>query len=262
MDELLVMKNISKDFSSTKALDNVCLSVSKGQIHGLLGENGAGKTTLMNILSGNYPYGSYEGELFLRGKECRFFSSKDSERSGIAIIHQELSLIQGMSIADNIFLGNEKGNGFFIDRKKNYVLYKEEPPSTPPEPPSERPSEPTDFALVAEPVAKPTPPSAKSKFKKPDVFEVAAYCRERQNGIDAQAFVDFYESKGWMIGKNPMKDWKAAVRTWERQRNTPPSTADPTKFYNPEPTDWSKLGQTYDSSPLTAPTTTPAPQTF
>ncbi len=118
MDELLVMKNISKDFSSTKALDNVCLSVSKGQIHGLLGENGAGKTTLMNILSGNYPYGSYEGELFLRGKECRFFSSKDSERNGIAIIHQELSLIQGMSIADNIFLGNEKGNGFFIDRKK------------------------------------------------------------------------------------------------------------------------------------------------
>jgi hypothetical protein len=145
-----------------------------------------------------------------------------------------------------------------VEEKKNYVLYKEEPPSTPPEPPAETPSEPTDFALVAEPVAKPTPPAAKAKFKKPDVFEVAAYCRERQNGVDAQAFVDFYESKGWMIGKNPMKDWKAAVRTWERQRNTPPSTADPTKFYNPEPTDWSKLGQTYGSSPIT----TPTPQTF
>lgn len=149
-----------------------------------------------------------------------------------------------------------------VEEKKNYVLYKEEPPSTPPEPPSETPSEPTDFALVAEPVAKPTPPAAKAKFKKPDVFTVAAYCQERQNGVDAQAFVDFYESKGWMIGKNPMKDWKAAVRTWERQRNTPPSTADPTKFYNPGGTDWSKLGQTYDSSPLTAPTTTPAPKTF
>ena len=118
MDELLVTKNISKSFSSTKALDNVCLSVAQGQIHGLLGENGAGKTTLMNILSGNYPYGSYKGELFLRGKECRFSSSKDSERSGIAIIHQELSLIQSMSIADNIFLGNEKGSSFFVDRRK------------------------------------------------------------------------------------------------------------------------------------------------
>lgn len=145
-----------------------------------------------------------------------------------------------------------------VEEKKNYVLYKEEPPSTPPEPPAE----PTDFALVAEPVAKPTPPAAKAKFKKPDVFTVAAYCQERHNGVDAQAFVDFYESKGWMIGKNPMKDWKAAVRTWERQRNTPPSTADPTKFYNPGGTDWSKLGQTYDSSPLTAPTTKPTPQTF
>jgi len=131
-------------------------------------------------------------------------------------------------------------------------IIKETPPPSPP-------SEPTDFALVAEPVQPATKqPAAKAKFKKPDVFEVAAYCRERQNGVDAQAFVDFYESKGWMIGKNPMKDWKAAVRTWERQRNTPPSTADPTKFYNPEPTDWSKLGQTYGSSPIT----TPTPQTF
>lgn len=141
-----------------------------------------------------------------------------------------------------------------LEEEKNIVLLEEDTPL----PPVERPSEPTDFALVAEPVAKPTPTAAKAKFKKPDVFEVAAYCRERQNGVDPQAFVDFYESKGWMIGKNPMKDWKAAVRTWERQRNTPPSTADPTKFYNPEPTDWSKLGQTYGSSPIT----TPTPPTF
>lgn len=55
-------------------------------------------------------------------------------------------------------------------------------------------------------------------FVKPTVEEVKAYCLERNNGIDAEAFISFYESKGWMIGKNKMKDWKAAVRTWERSR--------------------------------------------
>ena len=53
------------------------------------------------------------------------------------------------------------------------------------------------------------------RFRKPTVEEVAAYCRERNNGVDPQAFIDFYESKGWMVGKSPMKDWKASVRTWE-----------------------------------------------
>ena len=57
------------------------------------------------------------------------------------------------------------------------------------------------------------------RFIPPTVEEVESYCSERGNGIDAQSFIDFYESKGWMIGKNKMKDWKAAVRTWERSRN-------------------------------------------
>lgn len=68
-----------------------------------------------------------------------------------------------------------------------------------------------------------SPPKSPSKgervFRKPTVEEVAAYCEERRNGVDAQTFVDFYTSKGWLVGKNPMKDWKAAVRTWERSRS-------------------------------------------
>lgn len=60
----------------------------------------------------------------------------------------------------------------------------------------------------------------RKRFKKPEVEEIRAYCLERKNNIDAQAFYDFYESKGWVVGKSPMRDWKAAVRTWERPRNT------------------------------------------
>lgn len=71
-------------------------------------------------------------------------------------------------------------------------------------------------------IDKDTPPKSPSRGKRefvpPTLEEVAAYCRERDNNIDAEAFLDFYESKGWMIGKNRMKDWKAAVRTWEKSR--------------------------------------------
>ena len=118
MSEYLVMKDITKDFSGGRALDCVNFSVEKAEIHGLLGGNGAGKTTLMNILSGNYPYGTYSGDFYLSGKLCKFNSPKDSENNKIAIIHQELSLVQEMSIADNIFLGNELGNRFFVDKRK------------------------------------------------------------------------------------------------------------------------------------------------
>jgi phage replication O-like protein O len=59
----------------------------------------------------------------------------------------------------------------------------------------------------------------KNHFTPPTLQEVTQYCRERRNNIDPQAFIDFYESKGWLIGKNKMKDWKAAIRTWERRQN-------------------------------------------
>ncbi len=112
---LLEMKNITKTFPGVKALDNVNLQVEEGEIHALVGENGAGKSTLMNVLSGIYPYGSYEGEIKYDSEVCQFNDIKDSEAKGIVIIHQELALIPYMTIAENMFLGNERGNKFKIN---------------------------------------------------------------------------------------------------------------------------------------------------
>ena len=111
----LEMKNITKAFYGVKALDNVNFSVKKNEIHALVGENGAGKSTLMNILSGVYPYGTYSGDIILNGEKCMFQDIKDSERHGIAIIHQELALVPYLSIAENVFLGNEQASRGIID---------------------------------------------------------------------------------------------------------------------------------------------------
>ena len=105
---ILKMKDITKVFPGVRALDQVNFEVEEGEIHAICGENGAGKSTLMNVLSGIYPYGSYEGEIIFQGKECRFHNIKDSERLGIVIIHQELALVPYLSIGENMFLGNER----------------------------------------------------------------------------------------------------------------------------------------------------------
>lgn len=112
---ILEMKNITKIFPGVKALDNVNMDVVEGEIHALVGENGAGKSTLMNVLSGVYPYGTYTGEIIYYGKECHFKNINDSERVGIVIIHQELELVPYLSIAENIFLGNERSKNKIID---------------------------------------------------------------------------------------------------------------------------------------------------
>ena len=117
---ILEMKNITKTFPGVKALDNVNLQVEEGEIHALVGENGAGKSTLMNVLSGIYPYGTYEGDIVYNGEVCKFTKIKDSEEKGIVIIHQELALIPYMTIGENMFLGNERGKQAAIDWTETY----------------------------------------------------------------------------------------------------------------------------------------------
>lgn len=117
---LLEMKNITKTFPGVKALDNVNLQVEEGEIHALVGENGAGKSTLMNVLSGIYPYGTYEGDIVYDGEVCKFSKIKDSEEKGIVIIHQELALVPYMTIGENMFLGNERGHKYALNWNETY----------------------------------------------------------------------------------------------------------------------------------------------
>lgn len=120
MTVLLEMLNISKTFPGVKALDDVTLRVDVGEIHALVGENGAGKSTLMKVLSGVYPHGSYEGEIRYQDKPAQFGDIADSERSGIIIIHQELALVPLLSIAENLFLGNEVASRGVINQREMY----------------------------------------------------------------------------------------------------------------------------------------------
>jgi len=120
-DIILEMIHITKLFPGVKVLDNVNLRVNAGEIHALVGENGAGKSTLMNILSGIYPYGSYTGIIRFKDKECRFKGIKDSEKEGIVIIHQELALVPYLSIAENMFIGNERATAGIIDWNKTHI---------------------------------------------------------------------------------------------------------------------------------------------
>jgi putative multiple sugar transport system ATP-binding protein len=112
---ILEVRGISKSFHGVRALDNVDLTVEAGQIHAVVGENGAGKSTLMKVLSGVFPYPEYEGEIRFQGQPRRFGGIADSEALGIIIIHQELALVPLLSIAENMFLGNEQAKRGIID---------------------------------------------------------------------------------------------------------------------------------------------------
>ncbi|MFE4467733.1 multiple monosaccharide ABC transporter ATP-binding protein [Leifsonia sp. NPDC056824] len=112
---ILEMRNISKTFPGVKALQDVSISIEEGSVHAICGENGAGKSTLMKVLSGVYPHGTFDGEIVLNGDPVEFKSINDSEAAGIVIIHQELALSPYLSIAENIYLGNERQHGGWID---------------------------------------------------------------------------------------------------------------------------------------------------
>lgn len=124
---ILEIQNLTKEFPGVRALDNVNLKVKKGEIHSLCGENGAGKSTLMSVISGVYPKGSYAGKVFFKGAETHYHSVKDSEKEGLAIIHQELALSPYLSIYENIFLGHMKTKlgiipwDYYIRESKKYL---------------------------------------------------------------------------------------------------------------------------------------------
>jgi len=116
---ILEMRGITKTFPGVKALQDVTIEVGRGQVHAICGENGAGKSTLMKVLSGVYPFGTYEGDIVFENKIVEFKDIRDSEAEGIVIIHQELALSPYLSIAENIFLNNEQRGGLgLIDWNK------------------------------------------------------------------------------------------------------------------------------------------------
>ena len=122
-DIILDIRNVTKRFAGVTALSDVSLQIRRGEIHGLCGENGAGKSTLMKILSGVYPYGTYEGSVFYEGKELKLEggSIRQAIASGIAIVYQELTLVPTMTVGENIFLGKEPVENGSINWDKLYA---------------------------------------------------------------------------------------------------------------------------------------------
>ncbi len=120
MSSLLEMRNIVKCFGPVRALDGISISLNKGEILSLCGENGSGKSTLMKVLCGIYPHGDYDGEIIYNGKKIEPRNISDTENLGIAIIHQELTLVKELSILENLFLGAEICNRGILNHELMY----------------------------------------------------------------------------------------------------------------------------------------------
>lgn len=120
MNPILEMRSIVKEFPGVKALDGVTFDLYEGEFHSLVGENGAGKSTLMKVLSGVYPFGTYEGDIVIDGEVRQFKTIRDSEQAGVAIIFQELSLVKELTVGENIFLGKEPSSFGVINWSELY----------------------------------------------------------------------------------------------------------------------------------------------
>ena len=113
---ILTMEGIDKSFPGVHALDHVNLEVRRGEVHALMGENGAGKSTLMKVLTGIYTKDS--GTITYEGKEVEFHGPKEAQEAGIVIVHQELNMMNHLTVAQNIFIGREFMKGGIIDDAK------------------------------------------------------------------------------------------------------------------------------------------------
>lgn len=128
-DYILEMQNVTKEFPGVRALSEVSFKVERGHIHALVGENGAGKSTLIKVISGVYPYGTYEGNIVYNGEVCKFKTIKQVEQQGIVCIHQEMNLVPDMSVAENIYLNNNPNKrgiiNFDVQRQQCVEVLKE-----------------------------------------------------------------------------------------------------------------------------------------
>ena len=120
MEKVLELRNVSKSFGKVSVFRNIDLELYRGEILALVGENGVGKSTMMNLLGGVYPFGQYEGDIYVKEKICRFRDANDSKMAGIEMIHQEISLHTELTVAENVLLGNWNGNHGFIKWKNTY----------------------------------------------------------------------------------------------------------------------------------------------
>ena len=117
-DNILIMNSITKSFPGVKALDEVNITVKRGEIHFLVGENGAGKSTLMKVLSGIHAHGSYDGDIIFNGEVKHFHGIKQSVNDGIVIINQELALFPNLTVYENVFVGHEQSAKGIMDWDK------------------------------------------------------------------------------------------------------------------------------------------------